>query len=384
MPGSRSGALGRARQSDAFVRGLAVLIALVTLLQPVPSMATGKDPAVREATGSSAGTGPANRLAGPAIPVLCYHQVRPGATGKFEISTEAFARQLDLLASRRYQTITTNDLLAALAGKMTLPARPVMLTFDDGFRTVYDHAWPLMKARGFVGVACIYPSLIGSKVAMSWQQLADLASAGWTIEAHSMTHPDLSKLPAEPAERARMLDREIVEPKRIIERAIGRPVRFFTWPYGIYTEETEGVARAAGYEGALTVDAGGNYLGIDPFRIKRQVIYGTDSIEKFEIRLEMGPLVIDSPMPRPGAVVRRVDTIQARLPDLVGRPPATYRVEPKVTGGKLEARFDPATGELVARPSAPLKAGPHFIDIYVRDLQTNMCAQHGWFFVLRP
>ncbi len=318
-----------------------------------------------------------------AIPVLCYHHVKPAATGKFEISTTAFAEQLDLLKSRGYQAINTRDLLAGLQGTKKLPAKPIMLTFDDGYRTVFDYAFPLLRQRGFVGVACIYPSLIGSKAAMSWEQMAQLASAGWTIEAHSHSHPDLGKLPTDGAARAAFLDREILSPKQVIERTLGNKCLFFTWPFGIYTEETEEFAKACGYVGALTVDGGTNYAGIDLYRIKRQVVYGTDSLEKFDIRLSMAPLRVDKPSPRPGEIVRRFTGMRAVLPDLADYAPGRYKLNPKVTGGALAFTFDPITRVLSASPTAPLKAGSHFIDIYLRNEKTGETAQHGWFFTVR-
>lgn len=316
------------------------------------------------------------------IAALCYHQIVPKASGLFELSVEDFREQLALLKAQGYESITTQQLLDILAGRFQPLKKPVLLTFDDGFRSVYDHAFPIMKEFGFVGVACIYPQFIDSQGGMSWAQLRELAAAGWSIEPHSMTHANLWKAPTAPAARQAFFDREIIRPKQIIEEKLGRPVRVFTWPYGIYTEETEAIARQAGYLGALTVDGGASYPGLDPFRIKRQVVYRTDTREKFLIRLGMGPLEVTDWEPRPGQVLAALATVTCRLPALADYAPGRYVLNAKITGGGLAFGFDPATRRLTATVQGKLKEGQHFIDIYLRDQRTGVTAQHGWLFTI--
>ncbi|NLI76225.1 MAG: polysaccharide deacetylase family protein [Candidatus Riflebacteria bacterium] len=316
------------------------------------------------------------------IAALCYHQVLPKATGLFELSVDEFREQMGILKAQGFEAINSRQLLEYLAGRYQPLKKPILLTFDDGYKSVYNHAFPIMKEFGFVGVACVYPQFIDSAGGMTWGQLREMASAGWSIEPHSLTHANLWKVPTAPAARQAFFEREIVRPKRIIEERTGLPTLFFTWPYGIYTEETETLARQAGYAGALTVDGGASYPGLDPFRVKRQVVYRTDTREKFLIRVGMGPLEVTDWHPRPGEVVGSPATVACTLPRLEDYSPARYVLNAKVTGGTLAFGFDPATRRLSATVKGKLKAGQHFVDIYLRDQRTGVTCQHGWLFTV--
>ena len=266
---------------------------------------------------------------------------------------------------------------------MTPAGRPIVITFDDGYKSVFSNAFPIMKEFGFVGVVCIYPQFIGTSGGMTWGELTQLASAGWTIECHSFSHADLGKPPASPNDRLEFFNREIVQSRKIIESRTGLPVRLIVWPYGIYTEETEKIAREAGYAGAMTVDGGANFRGMDLFRIKRQVVYRNDSPEKFTIRIEMGALDVKNPFPRPGQEVTSFSGMSCTLPGLAGQDPGNFVFNAKITGGSLDFRFDPKTLRLEGKPIGSVAKGTHFIDVYVRDTRTGVTSQNGWFLIIR-
>ncbi len=356
LAGPRPARWGQGRQAAACLRRL-VLTCLLAAASALPGTAGG-------------------------IAALCYHQVLPKATGLFEVSVDEFRQQLGILKAQGFEAINSRQLLDYLAGRFQPLKKPILLTFDDGFKSVYDHAFPIMKEFGFVGVACVYPQFIDSAGGMTWGQLREMAAAGWSIEPHSLTHANLWKAPAAAAARQAFFDREIARPKRIIEERTGVPTLFFTWPYGIYTEETEALARQAGYAGALTVDGGASYPGLDPFRVKRQVVYRTDTREKFLIRVGMGPLEVTDCRPRPGEVVGSLTAVGCTLPRLEDYSPARYVLNAKVTGGTLAFTFDPATRRLSATVKGKLKAGQHFIDVYLRDQRTGVTGQHGWLFTI--
>jgi len=108
------------------------------------------------------------------IAAFCYHQVEPVTSNKFSLAIEKFTTQLEYLHQRGYKALNSDELLSALAADAQPVDRAVVITFDDGYRTVYDHAFPVMQKYGFKGIVCIYPSFIGSKLAMSWDQLKKL------------------------------------------------------------------------------------------------------------------------------------------------------------------------------------------------------------------
>ncbi|MBI3039160.1 polysaccharide deacetylase family protein [bacterium] len=326
----------------------------------------------------------ASRAFAFSLPVLCYHQVKPKAKGKFEISTEAFFEQLKTLKSRGYKAINSHKLIDFLSGRTSFPSKPVVVSFDDGYKNVFTNAFPIMQKFDFVGVVCVYPKFIGSGNAMSWENLKELALAGWTIECHTFSHRNMGDLPSSLDKRKAVLQDEISRPKQLIEKAIGKPVLFITWPYGVYTEETERFAKKAGYLGAFTVDGGANYPNIDPFRVKRQVIYGSDNLAKFLIRLEMESLPLEGCVPAPGKVLSSLKEIECTIPGMENEKLENYVLNVKITGGKLKFGASSRPSKVWASPAGALSYGPHFIDVYLRDKRTGVTKQNGWFFTLRP
>lgn len=316
------------------------------------------------------------------IPALCYHQVRPGASGQFELTPDVFREQLGILKAQGYKSLNSDELLAMLRSNNASAGRSIVLSFDDGYASVYDFAFPIMKEMGFTGIACIYPQFIGAGSAMTWDQLRELASEGWSIESHSMSHTNLAMGYGTPAHAA-FLKHEIADTRQLLEKQLGAPVKFMVWPYGIYTEQAENVARDAGYLGAMTVDGGANYPGLDTFRVKRQVVYRSDTREKFLIRLGMAAVQVTDQHPRPGEVTTALASVGCKLPLLADYSSATYVLNAKVTGGALDFRFDPETREVQARPTGKIKPGHRFIDIYLRDTRTGITAQHGWLFTIK-
>lgn len=313
---------------------------------------------------------------------FCYHQVEPVASGKFSLSIEKFTAQLEYLQQRGYVSLNSDELLAALATDSQPVNRAVLITFDDGYRTVFDHAFPIMQKLGFKGVVCIYPAFIGSRLAMSWEQLRQLIAAGWSVECHSMSHQNLAGKYSDPKLEKKFLHHEIISARDIIEKQLGNKVKFMVWPYGVYTDRTLELVRKAGFAGAMTVDGGATYQGLSPYLVKRQVIYSTDDMNKFLIRFGMRALPISQQYPEPGQVIAQLATFSCRLDELANYSPDNYVMNAKATGKKVNFTFDQATRILTAEVSSDFKPGNYFIDIYLRNKKTGITAQNGWLFTI--
>ena len=316
------------------------------------------------------------------IVAFCYHQVQPVAANKFSLSLERFKSQLKYLKDRNYKSLNSEELLAAIAADAPRGGNQAVFTFDDGYRTVYDYAFPAMQEYGFKGIVCIYPAFIGSSQAMSWQQLGELLKAGWSVECHSMSHGNLAARYAHPEEEKAFLKNEIISSRQLIESKLGNKVKLMVWPYGVYSDRTMALAREAGFAGAMTVDGGANYPGLSPWLIKRQVIYSTDDMNKFLIRFGMAGLPVSECYPAPGQVVDQLATFSCRLDNLGDYSPEKYVLNAKATGKKVSFRFDNATRMLYASLETPFGPGNYFIDIYLRDRGTGVTAQHGWLFTI--
>ncbi len=313
---------------------------------------------------------------------LCYHQVEPIPRGKFSLASEKFRQHLAYLKSRNFKSLDSNELDQILNHGAKPAENSVIITFDDGYRTVYDYALPIMREYGFTGIVCIYPEFIGAGQAMSWEQLKHLISEGWSIECHSMSHANLAKNDLPEDRLSEFLHKEIVRSKAIIENKLKNQVKFMVWPYGCYTAKCIETARQAGYIGAMTVDGGGNYTGMSPWQIKRQVIYATDDMNKFLIRLGMRAIKVEQRYPAPGDIVEQLATFSCTLPDLHDYSHENYVLNIKVTGRKTSFSFDKESKTLQGSISTPMKPGNYFIDVYLRNRKTGITQQNGWLFTI--
>src|SRR6266478_3530315 len=198
--------------------------------------------------------------------VYGYHrfvnQVRRPDT---EITPQMFEQQMQELKNRGITVIGMQDFLAWKRGEKNIPPRCAIITFDDGWKSQYDVAWPMMKKFGYTFTMFIYTEGVrgghfGGGEAITWEQLAEMRDAGIDIEAHSATHQDLRK-PYDKVARKRLsppeyeqwLQNEIVGCKQLLEQRLGIKVNCFAVPYGFYNEHIKEVARNAGYEAIFTV-----------------------------------------------------------------------------------------------------------------------------------
>jgi len=189
-----------------------------------------------------------------AVPVLMYHVIgEPPRSAPFPdlyVSRTKLAAQVRWLARNGYQAVTLGRVVDAWSGRATLPERPIVLSFDDGYRSHVTTALPTLAPEGWPGVL----NLDVSNLAPSWgiprYGVRRLIAAGWEIDAHSMTHADLA------VTDGAALRHEVAGSRRAIRRLFGVTARFFCYPAGRYDGETIAAVEAAGYEGATTTEFG--------------------------------------------------------------------------------------------------------------------------------
>jgi len=169
------------------------------------------------------------------------------------------------LKEKGVSVIAMQDFLAWKRGEKSIPAKAAIITFDDGWRSQYDVAWPILKKYGYPLTMFIYTEGVrgghyGGGEAISWEQLAEMRDAGVDIQAHSETHPDLrkpfdkiAKKRLDPAEYEKWLENEIGRSKRTLEEKLGIKVNCFAVPYGNINDRVREVAKKEGYEGVFTV-----------------------------------------------------------------------------------------------------------------------------------
>ena len=222
------------------------------------------------------------------VPILCYHRFGPG-TSKMIVSAANFARQMQWLADNDYRVIPLSELAAFLEGHADLPKRAVAITIDDGYRTVYEHAYPILRKHGFPATVFLYTDFVGAGDALDWKQMREMVDSGLVdIQAHSKSHSNLiQRAPGEDAKAyATRIDREIAAPIKVIESRLPVDVARFAFPYGDVNQDVlEHLARHD-YELGFTVNPGGNGFFAEKFMLRRTMIYGDHSLAAFKARLE--------------------------------------------------------------------------------------------------
>ncbi len=164
------------------------------------------------------------------------------------VPPEAFEHQLQYLVEEGYTSLALSDLLHHLARGASLPAKPIILTFDDGYRDVYTEAFPLLRGYGMIGNIFVITGLIDQEHTeyLSWSQVEEMHRAGMQFGSHSYSHPDLR------GQSAEYLVWQILGSKEAIEQRTQEPVRFFSYPSGRYDPLVVEILHSARFWGAVT------------------------------------------------------------------------------------------------------------------------------------
>ena len=221
------------------------------------------------------------------VPILMYHYIRvnpdPHDQLGFNLSVTPsdFARQMDWLAANGYHPIDFNDLRGYLFGQGRLPDRPVVLTFDDGYRDLYTTAYPILRAHGFKAVSYVVSGFVNSPVSVTSEQVLEMDAHGIQIGAHTVSHADLTKL------SSANLWHEVHDSKTSLEGLLGHPVVDFCYPSGRVDDAVIQAVSAAGFQTATTTQPGVVHSAGDRFVWTRVRVSGGESLE--QLVTDLGP-----------------------------------------------------------------------------------------------
>ncbi|HEU4793314.1 MAG TPA: polysaccharide deacetylase family protein [Nitrolancea sp.] len=221
------------------------------------------------------------------VPILMYHYIRPDPghgdpIGRdLSVTPEQFAEQTKYLADHHFTTMTMAELADVRAGRLALPANPIILTFDDGYQDFYTHAWPLLREHGFKATSFIVTAVVGQPPYVTWEMIDEMQQSG-LIEfgSHTVTHKELPYLSDGQAKQ------EIEQSKQPLEEHLGHPVRSFSYPVGRFSDRDVEFVRSAGYEIAVTTMGGHAKSDQDPLRLPRVRIHGATTLSQFGAMLE--------------------------------------------------------------------------------------------------
>lgn len=192
-----------------------------------------------------------------AVPVIVYHGVRPNYLGetadvkRYTVEPDTLDHELAYLHDNNYHVIALSALSKYFDEGVPIPEKPIVLTFDDGWKNQYTYAYPILKKYGFTATFFIFTNAIGHKNFMTWDQIKEIDASGMTIGGHTKTHPYLTGITDPIA-----LEKEINGGKKIIEEHLGHPIETFAYPFGLYNASTTEAVRKAGYRIARTSKPG--------------------------------------------------------------------------------------------------------------------------------
>jgi peptidoglycan/xylan/chitin deacetylase (PgdA/CDA1 family) len=228
-----------------------------------------------------------------------YHRVGDAHNDwerKYCVSPQRFAEHMHILARAGWQAVTINDFFAWLNCSVELPEQSFLLTFDDGFLGVYEHAAPVLKELGWPATVFLVSQLIGQRDSwceaenpsgityplMDASHIRELRNHGFSFQSHSRNHADLPTL-----NEAALYD-QLAGARDDLQTLLGDTVDYLAYPYGHYDDRVSLVAQAAGYRAAFSVQPGFNRRDIDHFRLRRLDVFGTDSAAALRRKITLG------------------------------------------------------------------------------------------------
>jgi peptidoglycan/xylan/chitin deacetylase (PgdA/CDA1 family) len=210
-----------------------------------------------------------------AVPILMYHLVNtppPGtAYPELWVPADAFRSQVRALADAGYHGVTLDQVLANWQHRVALPDKPIVFSFDDGYGSQVRNAMPILRSQGWPGVLYLEVKNLSVAGGITKSQVRRLMEAGWEIDAHTITHPDLTTLDAT------ALRREVSGSRTVLRRDFHAPVDNFAYPAGRHDAAAEAAVRAAGFRTAVTTELGLAHMDGNPTTLPRVRVNGTDS-----------------------------------------------------------------------------------------------------------
>lgn len=176
------------------------------------------------------------------IPVLMYHYIRDIKGSSLATSKEKFARQMKYIHDEGYTAITLGELYDYNSGKITLPNKSVVITFDDGYKDNYENAYPILKKYKLNATIFVITDFINkNEDIVTSKEIKEMSDNGIDIESHTTHHDDLKGLSYEQQLKT------MVDSRKVLEKIINKPVKYVAYPNGSYNDNSIKACRNAGY-----------------------------------------------------------------------------------------------------------------------------------------
>lgn len=294
---------------------------------------------------------------GSRVAVLGYHEFSATKDPTdMRIRTADFRTQMEALKTLDLPVISLEQFLKWKRGEANLPPRSVLITIDDGWKSVYTDAYPVLKELGYPFTVYLYKNYVdGGGRALTTPMIKEMQQHGCTIGSHSVSHPFPSTVKKHakegPEAYEKFLRRELGESRRFLRERFGEAVTTYAYPGGYYTGEMFPIAEEAGYEVLFTVKDGKVRRDAPNHSLPRYIVRGVldrkfEAATRFQATGASAPLVGFQTTPHPvtpaagGMVESRLPTITADLSKVGNLDPTTATM--RVSGfGLVPATFDP-------------------------------------------
>ena len=320
--------------------------------------------------------------------VLGYHQFTgPGVGSKniYSMRQDVFEQEMKYLKDNGYHVVPLSDVVRFIKHEIGLPPNSVAITIDDGYKSAIVWAAPVLKKYGFPWTFFVYPDFITvaeGKGAASWNDLLQLQTDGVDIECHSKSHPILTKKGGKsPEQYDTWLTAETAGAKATLEQHLGKPVKYFAYPYGAYNKEVEAKAVAAGFDAIFTVANNPVHPTTNINSVGRYII--TEPVEKaFASYLRQGALGVADASPAPGATVSDPRPVITAVLGYAGTlDPKTISTDVR-DFGEVRHDFDPKTSTVRLYLPRDLIDSVVVVNIRAKDAGQTMIA--SWRFNYTP
>ena len=221
------------------------------------------------------------------VPILVYHRVSDTDKNPMTLKVADFDAQMKYLVDNGYHVIAPDDLLDAWATGKALPAKPIVLTFDDGHMDIYNNVFPILQKYNMRATVFVVTDHMGMKDYLTWDIARALQAGGYIdIESHTMSYKDLTTLKGD------KLWNEIYGSKQAIEWALKKPAKFIAYPEGKYTVDAEDTSKEVNFRAGFIEDYGLADDDDNPYILTRIPVQGTNAhtMLRFQLRLKGAPI----------------------------------------------------------------------------------------------
>ena len=220
------------------------------------------------------------------VMVLNYHKVVDEHMS-LSVPLADFEQHMKWLKEYGYTSITPEELYEFIVNGSELPEKPVLITFDDGYKDNYTNAYPIMKKYGFKGTIFVVTGFLGVyDNYMTWEQAKELADNGFSIESHTYSHKSMTEASDEE------ISKELTKSRDTIRNKLGIDADFMAYPTGTYNLHIAELVQKAGYKGAFTIKYDNVSRESNVYALERVPIFHTENTNKdFLERIQYLPLI---------------------------------------------------------------------------------------------